>query len=51
MQLSQAAVAVFNLGAATFTVPELWQDPLGPLVKILPALMLSLIAQPMLRSS
>ena len=48
--LAQAAIAAFYLIAATLTVPELWLDPLGPLVKIAPALMLSLIARPMLES-
>ncbi len=48
--LAQAGVAVFYLIAATLVVPELWLDPLGPLVKILPALMLSLIARAILES-
>ncbi|KIC41239.1 oxidoreductase [Ruegeria sp. ANG-R] len=48
--LAQAAIAAFYLVAATLLVPELWLDPLGPLVKVLPALMLSLIARPMLES-
>ncbi|MEX0308499.1 MAG: SDR family oxidoreductase [Ruegeria sp.] len=48
--LAQAVVAALYLFAATLVVPELWLDPLGPLVKILPALMLSLIARPMLES-
>ncbi len=48
--LAQAAIAVFYLIAATVTVPGLWLDPLGPLVKVVPALMLSLIARAMLES-
>ncbi len=48
--LAQVAVAAFYLVVATAVVPGLWLDPLGPLVKILPALMLSLIAIPMLES-
>ena len=48
--LSQAAVAAFYLIAATLVVPELWLDPLGPMVKILPALMLTLIARAILES-
>lgn len=46
----QVAVAAFYLIAATVVIPELWLDPLGPLVKVLPALMLSLIAIPMLEN-
>ncbi|WP_260023074.1 DoxX-like family protein [Ruegeria conchae] len=41
---------MFYLIAATLMAPELWLDPLGPLVKIAPALMLSLVARPMLES-
>ncbi len=48
--LAQAAIALFYLIAATLMAPELWLDPLGPLVKIAPALMLSLVARPMLES-
>ncbi|RLJ98996.1 uncharacterized protein YbjT (DUF2867 family) [Ruegeria conchae] len=48
--LAQAAIAMFYLIAATLMAPELWLDPLGPLVKIAPALMLSLVARPMLES-
>ena len=46
----QFAVGLFYLIAASFTVPELWLDPLGPLIKILPAMTLSLVAWPMLQS-
>nr|WP_254441256.1 DoxX-like family protein [Ruegeria atlantica] len=48
--LAQVAVALFYLLAASFTVPGLWLDPLGPLIKILPAMTLSLIAWPLLQS-
>ena len=48
--LLQFAVALFYLVAATVAAPALWGDPLGPLVKILPAMMLSLVAWPMLES-
>lgn len=41
--LAMAAVSVFYLGAATVFTPALWGDPLGPLVKVLPAISLSLI--------
>ncbi|WP_254428613.1 SDR family oxidoreductase [Ruegeria atlantica] len=48
--LAQVAVALFYLLAASLTVPDLWLDPLGPLIKILPAMTLSLIAWPLLQS-
>lgn len=48
--LVQAGVALFYLMAATLVVPALWADPLGPLVKVIPALMLSLLARVMLES-
>ncbi|WP_298849841.1 SDR family oxidoreductase [uncultured Ruegeria sp.] len=48
--VAQIAVALFYLIAASITTPELWLDPLGPLVKILPAMILSLVALPMLDS-
>jgi len=48
--LAQFTVASIYLLAASGTVPGLWLDPLGPLVKILPAMMLSLVAMPMLES-
>nr|WP_271952296.1 DoxX-like family protein [Ruegeria faecimaris] len=43
-------MAVFYLLAASFMVPALWLDPLGPLVKVMPAIMLSLVALPMVKS-
>ena len=48
--LAQAGVALFYLIAATITVPMLWADPLGPLVKILPALLLPLFARTLLET-
>ncbi|NOD62563.1 MULTISPECIES: SDR family oxidoreductase [unclassified Ruegeria] len=48
--LAQFGVAGIYMTAATITSPELWTDPLGPLVKILPAMVLSLVALPMLAS-
>ncbi len=48
--LAQAAVAAFYLIAATLFVPALWLDPLGPLLKVIPALLLSVTAIPMLES-
>ncbi|WP_372571246.1 SDR family oxidoreductase [Ruegeria jejuensis] len=41
--VGQVAVSIAYLLAATFVVPQLWADPLGPLVKILPAAMLSVV--------
>ncbi len=38
-------VSVFYLFASTFTVPSLWADPLGPLVKVVPAIVLALVAR------
>nr|WP_170333067.1 SDR family oxidoreductase [Ruegeria arenilitoris] len=48
--LAQVAVAMVYLLSASFTVPGLWLDPLGSLIKILPAMTLSLIAWPLLQS-
>ena len=48
--LAQFGVALFYLLMLSFTVPELWLDPLGPLTKILPAMTLSLVAWSMLQS-
>lgn len=44
---SSAAVAVslFYLLASTVTVPSLWVDPLGPLVKVVPSIVLALVAR------
>lgn len=38
------ALTLGYLGAATFVTPALWLDPLGPLVKSVPAMVLALIA-------
>ncbi len=48
--LAQIGVALIYLISASVLVPGLWADPLGPLVKVLPAMTLSLIAIPMLES-
>lgn len=47
---AMVAVSMIYLASATFTVPQLWSDPLGPLVKILPAIMLALVARAMLET-
>lgn len=38
-------VSVLYLVASTFTVPFLWLDPLGPLVKVVPSIALALVAR------
>lgn len=43
-------LSLVYLGLATVTAPELWADPLGPLVKVLPSLVLTLIALAILDS-
>ncbi|MFN3169921.1 MAG: SDR family oxidoreductase [Hyphomicrobiales bacterium] len=44
------AVSLFYLFASTFVVPHLWLDPLGPLFKVLPAIVLALVARVLLES-
>lgn len=41
-------VSVFYLVASTFAVPSLWLDPLGPLIKVLPAIVLAFAARAVL---
>jgi uncharacterized protein YbjT (DUF2867 family) len=48
--LGMIAVGLAYLGLATAVAPGLWLDPLGPLVKIIPATMLAAAALPMLES-
>lgn len=43
------AVTLFYLGAASLVTPQMWSDPLGPLVKTLPGLMLALITHQLLQ--
>lgn len=38
-------VSLFYLTASTLFVPHLWLDPLGPMVKILPGIVLALVAR------
>jgi len=40
---ASAGVSVFYLLASTMTIPSLWMDPLGPLVKVVPVIVLSLV--------
>ncbi|MEO1678788.1 MAG: SDR family oxidoreductase [Pseudomonadota bacterium] len=46
--LGMAALALAYLAGATLFAPDLWADPLGPLIKVLPSIGLSLIAFSML---
>ena len=48
--LGMAAVSLIYLILGTMITPWLWADPLGPLLKILPGLMLALLAVPLLES-
>lgn len=43
--LAMVGVSAIYLASATVTVPGLWADPLGPLVKIVPGIMLALVAR------
>ncbi len=47
--LAMAAVSLVYMAAAAVFTPGLWGDPLGPMVKVLPAMMLSLITHQMLQ--
>lgn len=46
--LGMAAVSLAYLAGATLLAPDLWADPLGPLVKVLPALTLAVATTAML---
>lgn len=46
--LTGVAAALGYLAGATLLAPELWGDPLGPLVKIAPAIVLMIVALAML---
>ena len=37
-------ISVFNAAIGTWIVPRLWMDPLGPMLKIWPVLMLNAVA-------
>ncbi|MFV1443018.1 MULTISPECIES: SDR family oxidoreductase [unclassified Phaeobacter] len=47
--LGMAAVSLIYLTAATVVTPQMWADPLGPLVKVLPGLLLALITHQLLQ--
>ncbi len=42
--LAGSAVSLAYVAAATFLTPTLWADPLGPLVKIFPQIVLMIVA-------
>lgn len=42
--LLMLATSISYLVAATIFLPELWLDPIGPLIKVIPSIILSLIA-------
>ena len=46
--LGMAAVSLAYLAGGTLLTPDLWADPLGPLLKIAPALTLALVAAALL---
>lgn len=46
--IAMAAVATFYLIAGSLFTPDLWADPLGPLTKIVPAILLPIAAAMML---
>ncbi len=48
--LMMIAVSVFYLLSASILTPNLWLDPLGPLVKVLPAIGLAVVAQAILEA-
>jgi len=46
--LGMVLVSVFYLVAAALVTPSLWADPLGPMVKVLPGLVLALVTRELL---
>ena len=48
--LAMTAVCLIYMGAAAVLTPGLWADPLGPMVKVLPAMLLSLITHQLVRA-
>jgi uncharacterized protein YbjT (DUF2867 family) len=43
-------VSLFYLAASTIFVPGLWVDPLGPLIKVIPSIMLAIVTRVALES-
>lgn len=48
--VAMVAVSLVYLVSATVTVPDLWSDPLGPLIKVLPGIVLALVVRAMLET-
>lgn len=48
--LGMIAVSVIYLGSASLLTPAFWADPLGPMVKVLPAVMLAWITHTLLEN-
>lgn len=48
--LGMIAVSLFYLIAASVVTPALWLDPLGPLVKVLPGIVLAAVARALLET-
>lgn len=46
--LGMALVSAFYLVAAALVTPSLWADPLGPMVKVVPGLVLALVTRELL---
>ncbi|MEP3279888.1 MAG: SDR family oxidoreductase [Stappiaceae bacterium] len=46
--IAMVVVSLFYILSATVTVPHLWLDPLGPLVKVLPGVILAMITHSLL---
>jgi len=48
--LGMLAVSAIYLGAATLFTPGMWADPLGPMVKVLPSMMLAAVTPALLQT-
>ena len=48
--LAMVAVSLIYMGSAAVLTPDLWFDPLGPMVKVIPTVVLSLITHQLLQS-
>ena len=47
--LAMVAVSLIYMASAAVLTPALWLDPLGPMVKVLPGVVLSLITHQLLQ--
>ena len=48
--VAMVIVSLIYLASATVIVPTLWIEPLGPLVKVLPGIMLAVVTRAMLET-